>query len=204
MLLLGGAKVSDKVEIVERFSEMAQAILIGGGMAATFLKSRGVQIGESLVEDSFIDTAQRLENMCDKNGCHIYLPKDVVVSTKYGENVNYRECLVEDIRPEEMIMDIGPETQKLYRSILMKSATVLWNGPMGMFEWKQYQFGTRTIARTLADGPQVSVIGGGSTVDAVSQFGLESEMDHVSTGGGATLEYLRDGTLPGVEALWSK
>lgn len=202
--VLGGAKISDKVEIVERFSEMAQAILIGGGMAATFLKSRGVQIGESLVEDSFIDIAQRLENMCDENGCHIYLPKDVVVSTQYGENVNYRECLVDDIRPEEMIMDIGPETQKLYRSILMKSATVLWNGPMGMFEWKQYQFGTRTIARTLADGPQVSVIGGGSTVDAVSQFGLESEMDHVSTGGGATLEYLRDGTLPGVEALWDK
>ena len=202
--VLGGAKISDKVEIVERFSEMAQDILIGGGMAATFLKSRGIQIGESLIEESFTDIARRLESMCQRNQCHIYLPEDVIVATGFGDDADYRECLVGDIRLKEVIMDIGTQTQKKYRSVLEKSATVLWNGPMGMFEWQQYQSGTRTIAEILATGPQVSVIGGGSTVAAVSQFGLESEMDHVSTGGGAALEFLREGTLPGITALMDK
>ena len=173
-------------------------------MAATFLKSRGLQVGRSLVEESFIEITRHLENMCHDNECNIHLPLDVILSTRFEQDGDYRECSVGEIKEEEMIMDIGTKTKNKYRSILEKSATVLWNGPMGVFEWDQYQSGTRIIAETLAKGPQVSVIGGGSTVDAISKFGFESQMDHVSTGGGAALEFLREGTLSGIEALMDK
>ena len=167
-------------------------------MAATFLKSKGLQVGNSIVDDQFIGVVNKL--VSDS----LYIPLDVVVSDRFEDSGNIRISSVNDIKADEMIMDIGPKTIDSYIKEIEKSKTIFWNGPMGVYEWNNYSKGTRAIAEKVSEDKFMSVIGGGSTVDAISKFGYESLMTHISTGGGASLEFLEGQLLPGIEPLLRK
>jgi len=199
--VLGGAKVSDKINVVNNLSLTADKILIGGGLAATFLNSTGIFVGSSPVEENFLEKAKKLLNNSPNTNVEIILPVDVVVSAEFDSQSPYRTCPVSEIGEREMLLDIGPQTRDIYAKVLSDSSTVLWNGPMGVFEWDHYSEGTRLIANSIARDGIVSVIGGGSTVDAVSKFGLEARMTHISTGGGASLEFMEGKDLPGIVSL---
>ena len=199
--VLGGAKVSEKINVVNNLSLTADKILIGGGMAATFLNSTGIFVGSSPVEENFLEKAKKLLNNSPNTNVEIVLPVDVVVSAEFDSQSPYRTCPVSEIGEREMLLDIGPQTRDIYAKVLSDSSTVLWNGPMGVFEWDHYSEGTRLIANSIARDGIVSVIGGGSTVDAVSKFGLEARMTHISTGGGASLEFMEGKDLPGIISL---
>ena len=199
--VLGGAKVSEKINVVNNLSLTADKILIGGGMAATFLNSTGIFVGSSPVEENFLEKAKKLLNNSPNTNVEIVLPVDVVVSAEFDSQSPYRTCPVSEIGEREMLLDIGPQTRDIYAKVLSDSSTVLWNGPMGVFEWDHYSEGTRLIASSIARDGIVSVIGGGSTVDAVSKFGLEARMTHISTGGGASLEFMEGKDLPGIVSL---
>ena len=199
--VLGGAKVSDKINVVNNLSLTADKILIGGGLAATFLNSTGIFVGSSPVEENFLEKAKKLLNNSPNTNVEIVLPVDVVVSAEFDSQSPYRTCSVSEIGEREMLLDIGPQTRDIYAKVLSDSSTVLWNGPMGVFEWDHYSEGTRLIANSIARDGLVSVIGGGSTVDAVSKFGLEARMTHISTGGGASLEFMEGKDLPGIVSL---
>lgn len=199
--VLGGAKVSEKINVVNNLSLTADKILIGGGMAATFLNSTGIFVGSSPVEENFLEKAKKLLNNSPNTNVEIVLPVDVVVSAEFDSQSPYRTCSVSEIGEREMLLDIGPQTRDIYAKVLSDSSTVLWNGPMGVFEWDHYSEGTRLIANSIARDGIVSVIGGGSTVDAVSKFGLEARMTHISTGGGASLEFMEGKDLPGIVSL---
>ena len=199
--VLGGAKVSDKINVVNNLSLTADKILIGGGMAATFLNATGKFVGSSPVEENFLEKAKKLLNNSPNTNVEIVLPVDVVVSAEFDSQSPYRTCPVSEIGEREMLLDIGPQTRDIYAKVLSESSTVLWNGPMGVFEWDHYSEGTRLIANSIARDGIVSVIGGGSTVDAVSKFGLEARMTHISTGGGASLEFMEGKDLPGIVSL---
>ncbi len=199
--VLGGAKISDKINVVKRLDSMADTVLIGGGMAATFLKAQGFNVGLSLVEENFLLEAETLVSNRDTRISGLMLPSDVVVSKSFHSDVEHRICEVSDIKYDEMLLDIGPQTVKKYVNVLEKSASVFWNGPMGVFEWEQYSLGTKLVAEAISAGGRTSVIGGGSTVEAISKFGLEGRMTHISTGGGASLEFLEGKNLPGIESL---
>ena len=198
-VILGGAKVSDKINIVKRLVDVVDRIFIGGGMCATFLKANELEVGKSFVEEDFIDIAKELIS-----STALYVPIDVVVSDNFEDKSHNRICSVNDINPNEIIMDIGPKTRNLYIKGIDDSKTIFWNGPMGVYEWDDYSLGTREIAAKLANEDFISVIGGGSTVDAISKFGYGSRMTHISTGGGASLEFLEGKTLPGLEPLINK
>ena len=198
-VILGGAKVSDKINIVKRLVDVVDRIFIGGGMCATFLKANELEVGKSFVEEDFIDIAKELISSTT-----LYVPIDVVVSDNFEDKSHNRICSVNDINPNEIIMDIGPKTRNLYIKGIDDSKTIFWNGPMGVYEWDDYSLGTREIAAKLANEDFISVIGGGSTVDAISKFGYGSRMTHISTGGGASLEFLEGKTLPGLEPLINK
>jgi phosphoglycerate kinase len=197
-IILGGSKVSDKINIVKRLVNVVEKIFVGGGMAATFLKAKGLEVGDSVVDDNFVDVVNKLESDS------LYIPVDVVVSDSFEDSGNIRICSVNDINVGEIIMDIGPKTIDLYIKKLEKSKTIFWNGPMGIYEWGNYSNGTRAIAKKVSEDKFVSVIGGGSTVDAISKFGYESLMTHISTGGGASLEFLEGQVLPGIKPLLRK
>ena len=199
--VLGGAKVSEKINVVNNLSLTADKILIGGGMAATFLNSTGIFVGSSPVEENFLEKAKKLLNNSPNTNVEIILPVDVVVSAEFDSQSPYRTCPVSEIGEREMLLDIGPQTRDIYAKVLSDSSTVLWNGPMGVFEWDHYSEGTRLIANSIARDGIVSVIGGGSTVEAVSKFGLEARMTHISTGGGASLEFMEGKDLPGIVSL---
>ena len=199
--VLGGAKVSDKINVVNNLSLTADKILIGGGLAATFLNSTGIFVGSSPVEENFLEKAKKLLNNSPNTNVEIILPVDVVVSAEFDSQSPYRTCPVSEIGEREMLLDIGPQTRDIYAKVLSDSSTVLWNGPMGVFEWDHYSEGTRLIANSIARDGIVSVIGGGSTVDAISKFGLEARMTHISTGGGASLEFMEGKDLPGIVSL---
>ena len=194
-IILGGSKVSDKINIVKRLVNVVDKIFVGGGMAATFLKAKGLEVGDSVVDDNFVDVVNKLESDS------LYIPVDVVVSDSFDDSGNIRICSVNDINVGEIIMDIGPKTIDLYIKKIEKSKTIFWNGPMGIYEWSNYSNGTRAIAKKVSEDKFVSVIGGGSTVDAISKFGYESLMTHISTGGGASLEFLEGQVLPGIKPL---
>ncbi len=199
--VLGGAKVSDKINVVRNLMTVADNILIGGGMAATFLVAESVFVGDSQVEESFIDSAKQLMKESRALDCEIVLPTDAVVSKCFGPDSSNRICDVSDIHDGEILLDVGPSTSILFKDVLSATASALWNGPMGVYEWPQYSKGTKTVAESLSRENITSVIGGGSTVDAVSSLGLEARMNHVSTGGGASLEFLEGRDLPGIASL---
>jgi phosphoglycerate kinase len=202
--LLGGAKVSDKVGMVENIMGKVDSLLIGGGMAATFLKARSIEVGLSLIEEDSLDTAARLMEKAASNSIHLLLPVDVLVADEITEQAESKTVPVEKIPPSKRIVDIGPQTTKLFYEELRRSKTVFWNGPMGVYEIPQFAEGTRAMAKLLANLNAATIIGGGSTAEIVTNMGLAEKMSFISTGGGASLKYLGGEKLPGVEALLDK
>ena len=199
VVVAGGAKVSDKLQVIERFVGRASTLVVGGGMAATFLKAQGLEVGDSLVED---DLVGRAGEILGSSETEVMLPSDVVVSPEFAEDAPTRIVEVSEIEAGWRIMDIGPDTAGRYANALEDAGTVLWNGTMGVFEWLPFSEGTRRLAEGLAgQGEVLSVIGGGSTAEAVTSLGLADRMTHVSTGGGASLEFLEGRELPGVAGL---
>ena len=197
--IVGGAKVSDKLPVIERFIGRASTLIVGGGMATTFLKAQGTEIGDSLVEDDFVGRAGEI---LGSSGTTVMLPLDVVVSSEFASDAPTRTVDVRGIEPGWRIMDIGPKTAERYADVLKDAGTVLWNGTMGVFEWSPFSAGTKRLAEALAAQEQaITVIGGGPTAEAVISLGLEAKMTHVSTGGGASLEFLEGRELPGVAGL---
>ncbi len=196
--ILGGAKVSDKLGVIESLLGTADTLLIGGAMCFTFFKAQGYEIGESLVEDDYLEEAKRLMG---EAGEKLVLPVDVVVSEKMEEGAEGRTVPVTEIPAGMMGLDVGPETVEAFRSHITGAATVFWNGPMGVFEIEAFAKGTEGVARAVAESDATSVVGGGDSVAAVGKLGLEDEMSFISTGGGASLEYVEGKELPGVAVL---
>ncbi|MDE2718123.1 MAG: phosphoglycerate kinase [Chloroflexota bacterium] len=200
--IVGGAKVSDKLPVIGRFTGRAKTLLVGGGMAATFLKSQGLKVGDSLVEEELIERAGDILSRSEKLGTAVLSPTDVVVSSDFSADAMSRIVDVSCIESGWRIMDIGPETAERYANALSDAGTVLWNGTMGVFEWPAFSAGTKRLAEALAAQEEaITVIGGGSTAEAVISLGLADRMTHVSTGGGASLEFLEGRELPGVAGL---
>lgn len=202
--LLGGAKISDKVGMLENIMSKVDLILIGGGMAATFLKAKSYEIGWSLIEADMIDTAARLMDKAGKEKTRLLLPNDVVVAAELSNEAETAIVPVENIPGDRRIVDIGPRTIADFSKELQNCRTVFWNGPMGIYEIPGFARGTQELARSLANLEATTVIGGGSTGEAVNEMGLTDKMTFVSTGGGASLEFLGGQALPGVVALPDK
>lgn len=199
--LLGGAKVSDKVGMIENVMGMVDYILIGGGMAATFLKAKSYEVGLSLIETDNLGVAAELIEKASKNNICLLLPVDVVVVDEISQTAEGKIVAIENIASDKRIVDIGPRTARTFKETLQKCKTVFWNGPMGIYEIPQFAGGTKTIANTLANLNATTVLGGGSTADIVTDMGLADKMTFVSTGGGASLEFISGKALPGIEAL---
>lgn len=199
--VFGGAKVSDKIGMMRTMLQRVDLILVGGGLAATFLKARGLEIGRSLYEAEMVQEAHAILAESERSGVPVILPLDVVVAPEVKAGARARIAQVTVVPKELSIVDIGPKTIEHFFTRLECCQTVLWNGPMGVYEISQFSLGTRSLINYLASLPLTSVIGGGSSVDAVQDMGVAELVTHVSTGGGATLELLENGTLPGVEAL---
>ena len=202
--IMGGAKVSDKITIMENLMDKVDYILVGGGMAYTFLRAKGYKIGKSLVELDRISTAANLIKTGNKKGVKILTPVDSVVSDVFGEDGNSKVIRNEEMPDDMMGLDIGPETFKYYYDTIMQSKIILWNGPMGVFEMEKFSKGTEAVARTVVEATKhgsFSLIGGGDSAAAIAKYGLEDEVSYVSTGGGALLEFLEGKTLPGIAAL---
>ena len=202
--IIGGAKVSDKILILENLLEKATDIIIGGGMAYTFFKAQGGQIGKSLCEENRLDTALDLLKKADEKGVRIHLPPDSIIAEKFAEDVDVSSSLSNNIPEGCMGLDIGAQACEIFKKVILDSKTILWNGPMGVFEMKKFQHGTKAIAEAVAaatDAGAYSLVGGGDSVSAVNQFGFADKVSHVSTGGGAMLEYFEGKSLPGIEAI---
>jgi len=197
--VVGGAKVSSKLAVLENLIDRVDRLLIGGGMANTFLKAEGREVGTSLLEADLVETASDLL----KRGGKIVLPVDVVVTTDLKGSAVPRTSAIDDIHPDEMIVDIGPRTAELFSSEIGAAGTVLWNGPMGIFEDSRFAVGTLSVARAMAESKGTTIVGGGESVQAVEQAGLADKLTHVSTGGGASLEFIEGKVLPGVAVLKS-
>jgi len=204
MAILGGAKVSDKIGVLRSLLKRCQDILIGGGMAYTFLRAKGIPTGKSLCEEDKIDEAREIMEEASSQGCKIFLPVDHIVASKPEKGVQRKEVAQDKIPSDWIALDIGPKTIQLFKEAIRRARTIFWNGPMGMFEIDDFAKGTETIARMLAESSATTVVGGGDSVAALRKMGLEKKMSHVSTGGGASLEFLEGKTLPGVEALSEK
>ncbi len=201
--IIGGAKVSGKLEVLNSLLEKVDAILIGGGMAYTFLKAQGHEIGKSLCEDDLLDTAKEVLAKAKAKNVKFLLPVDNKAAAAFDNDAAAR-IVGNDIPADMMALDIGPATAELYAKEIAKAKTVVWNGPMGCFEMPNFANGTMTVCKAVADSDCVSIIGGGDSVAAVNQSGLAAKMSHISTGGGASLEFLEGKTLPGVAALADK
>jgi phosphoglycerate kinase len=203
--ILGGAKVSDKLEVIENLLGRVEALLVGGAMAYTFFKAQGVPVGRSLVENDLVDTAKTLLERAKRNGVELSLPLDHVVAPKLEATAPAQTLDVGDPSiGDRMGLDIGPKSVAHFADIIRRAKTVVWNGPMGVFEMPAFAAGTIGVARAVAAVPGTTIIGGGDSVAAVTQAGVADSMTHISTGGGASLEFLGGRTLPGVDALKAK
>ncbi|MEB3343477.1 phosphoglycerate kinase [Okeania sp.] len=200
--IIGGSKVSSKIGVIEALLDKCDKLLLGGGMIFTFYKARGLSVGKSLVEDDKIELAKSLEAKAKEKGVAMLLPTDVVVADKFDPEANTQTVSIEEIPDGWMGLDIGPESAKVFQDALGDCKTVIWNGPMGVFEMEKFAKGTEAIAKTLAEKQDaITIIGGGDSVAAVEQLGLGEKMSHISTGGGASLELLEGKELPGIVAL---
>jgi len=199
--ILGGAKVSDKLGVIESLLATADSLLIGGAMCFTFFKAQGYEIGNSLVEDDYLEEAKRL---MEEAGDRLVLPGDVVVAEAMEEDAESETVPVDGIPAGKMGLDIGPKTVDLFSEHIWGASTIFWNGPMGVFEIEAFAKGTEGVARTVAESGTTSVVGGGDSVAAVNKLGLEDRMSHISTGGGASLEYVEGKELPGIAVLPDK
>ena len=202
--ILGGAKVSDKIGVIENLITKVDTILIGGGMAYTFLKAQGKEIGKSLLEEDKMDLSLELIEKAKANGVEILLPVDVVIADKIEAGVDTEIVDIDDIPVDKEALDIGPKTAKLFAEKIKAAKTVVWNGPMGVFEIKEFSNGTNEVAKALADSDAVTIVGGGDSALAIEMAGLKDKITHVSTGGGASLEFLEGKDLPGITAIEDK
>jgi phosphoglycerate kinase len=199
VVVLGGAKVSDKLGVIENLLPKVDAMLIGGGMCFTLLKAKGIEVGTSLVEEDKVESVRAL--LDSPEGPKIILPSDVIVANRFAEDAEHRQVYAKDIPSDWIGLDIGKETAMLFESVIRTAETVFWNGPMGVFEWEAFRAGTEVIARAMASTSAFTAVGGGDSVAALRQMGLEDGVSHVSTGGGAGLEFLEGRVLPGVQVL---
>jgi phosphoglycerate kinase len=202
--VLGGAKVSDKIPVIQNLLNKLDSLIIGGGMAYTFLKAKGVDVGKSLVENNLLELAGDLMSEAKHRGVNLLLPEDHVAAAEFKADAEHRVCTNTNFPSDWMGLDIGPRTIESFADALKNAGTVVWNGPMGVFEFDAFASGTFAVARVLADSKAISIIGGGDSVAAVNKSGLEDRMSHISTGGGASLEFLEGKKLPGIEALTDK
>ena len=202
--IVGGSKVSSKIDVLENLIGTCDELIIGGGMANTFIKAMGGQTGASLVEDDLLQQARTIMAKAKAKGVQLHLPTDAVVADAFAENANTDQCAADAVPDGWMALDIGPDSCNTFRDAILRSKTLLWNGPMGVFEMKPFQQGTIAIAKAVAEATDkgaFSLVGGGDSVAAVNQFGLADKISYVSTGGGAMLEYLEGKVLPGIAAI---
>lgn len=202
--VIGGAKVSSKIGVLESLLPKIDHLMIGGGMAYTFIKAKGGEVGASLVEDDLLETAQMILEQAEAQGVAVHLPTDTIVADKFSNDANTDLCAVDEIPSGWMGLDIGPDTIENYRHVLDECRTILWNGPMGVFEMSEFEKGTKELALAICDSTEngaFSLIGGGDSVAAINKYDLADRVSYVSTGGGAMLEYLEGKVLPGVAAM---
>lgn len=199
--IIGGAKVSDKIGVISNMIDKVDAIIIGGGMAYTFLASQGYNIGKSICEEDKIDLAKGLLAKAKEKGVKVILPVDVVIADKFAADAATKIVPADKIDPEWMGLDCGPETSKLNAEALKDAKTVVWNGPMGVFEFDAFAKGTEEVAKAVAASGAISIVGGGDSIAALKKTGLSDKISHISTGGGATLEFLEGKPMPGIEAI---
>ena len=202
--ILGGAKVSDKIGVINNLIEKVDTLIIGGGMAYTFFKAAGLNIGTSLCEEDKLDLANEMVAKAKAKGVNFLLPVDNVIATEYDENAENKIVLSTEIPDGWMGLDIGPKSREIYADALKGAGTVVWNGPMGVSEWKNFAGGTNAVASAVAESGAISIIGGGDSAAAVEKLGYADKMTHISTGGGASLEFLEGKELPGIACLLDK
>jgi len=203
--IIGGAKVKDKIGVIDNLLEKVDNLIIGGGLAYTFIKAQGHEVGKSLLEEDKLDLANTFIAKAKEKGVNFYMPVDVVIADDFSVDANTKIVSIEEIPSDWEALDIGPKTRETYKKVIQESKLVIWNGPMGVFELEPFANGTKAIAEALAEAKDTySVIGGGDSAAAVEQFGLADQMSHISTGGGASLEFMEGKVLPGVAALDGK
>lgn len=202
--ILGGAKVSDKIGVIENLLDKVDSIIIGGGMVFTFLKAKGLEIGSSLIEEDKVDLAKDILKKAKEKNVDFLLPTDVVVAREFKNDTEFKTVDVENIPDDMMGLDIGEKSVKLFSDAIKNAKTVVWNGPMGVFEMSNFANGTMKVAQAMADSKAVTIIGGGDSAAAVEQSGLDDKMTHISTGGGASLEFFEGKELPGIQAIEDK
>jgi phosphoglycerate kinase len=202
--IIGGAKVKDKIGVIDHLLEKVDNLIIGGGLAYTFVKAQGHEIGKSLLEEDKIDLAKEFMKKAEEKGVNFVLPEDVVVADDFSEDANTKVVSISEIPSDWEALDIGPKTSAKYAQIVKDSKLVIWNGPMGVFELNAFAKGTKAVAEGLANTDGYTIIGGGDSAAAVEKFDLAQSMDHVSTGGGASLEFMEGKVLPGVALLSDK
>lgn len=202
--IIGGAKVKDKINVIDNLLDKVDNLIIGGGLAYTFIKAKGHEIGKSLLEEDKVDLAKEFMDKAEEKGVNFVLPVDAIVADDFSETANTKEVAIEEIPSDWEALDIGPKTREKYSQIVGESKLIIWNGPMGVFEMDVFAGGTKAVAEALANTEGYTIIGGGDSAAAVEQFGLAEKMNHVSTGGGASLEFMEGKVLPGVAALDDK
>lgn len=202
--VLGGNKIGDKLGVINSLLELCDGLIIGGGMCFTFLKSQGLNIGDSILDAEQLNAAKKILAQTEQEGIPLYLPEDFVIADSFAENAAAKVVGAEEIPDGWMGLDIGPRTVELYKEILEEAKTIFWNGPMGVFEWAAFANGTKSVAEALAESPALTIVGGGDSDSALRKFGVEDKINHVSTGGGASMKVLEGKPLPAVEALLDK
>ena len=202
--ILGGAKVSDKIGVINNLIDKCDTLVVGGGMAYTFFKSLGHTVGTSLCENDKVDLAKEMMDKAKAKGVNFLIPVDNVVGKAYDENTEFMTVNSDDIPDGWMGLDIGPKSQALFANAIKGAGTVVWNGPMGVSEWKNFAAGTESVAKAVAESGAISIIGGGDSAAAVEKLGYADKMTHISTGGGASLEFLEGLELPGIACLLDK
>ena len=199
--IIGGAKVSTKLTIIKKLLKKIDTLILGGGIVNTFLNADGYEIGKSLYEKDLVETSKRLMEQAKKNNCNILLPDDVLTGNKFEENVAAKMKPISDIEKNDIIMDIGPKAIKKLNAIIKDAKTIVWNGPLGVFEFKQFSDGTKNLAQEIAKSDAYSIAGGGDTIAAITKFNVKKNISYISTGGGAFLEFLEGKKLPAIEIL---
>lgn len=202
--IIGGSKVKDKINVIDNFLDIVDHLIIGGGLACTFLKAKGYEIGNSLLEEDKLELAKQFMEKAEAKGVQFHIQTDAVIADEFHAEANTNVVAADEIKPGWMCLDIGPETAATYRDIVLQSKLVIWNGPMGVFEMPAFSEGTKAVTQALADTEGYTIIGGGDSAAAVEQFDMADKMDHISTGGGASLEFMEGKVLPGIEALDDK
>lgn len=202
--LIGGSKVKDKIGVINHLLEKVDNLIIGGGLSYTFTKAQGHEIGKSLLEEDKIELAQSFMQKAKDNGVNLYMPVDAVVADEFSKDANTKVVAIEDIPADYMGLDIGPKTAEIYAEVIKNSKLVIWNGPMGVFEIDVFANGTKAVAQAMAQTEGYTIIGGGDSAAAVEKFNVADQMSHISTGGGASLEFMEGKELPGVVALNDK